>query len=268
MSGPRKKSTAKREATALLIVAFGASSTAVDDWTGQSIEMYPELLPGALDACGITALIHNAGIGGGATREARERLDRDVRAFAPDLVVILFGINDSWIDADKGRREPRLTRTEYRDNLRYLIRTLNADGAQVVLMTPTPMRWSDPFRMEVFEKNPGLLDTRAERGIDALLDLYAQDARDVAREEAVSLVDLHRAFEDYGSGPGQSIRDLLLEGDGIHPNARGQRLVCELLAAEIARRRLAPEAQGVTSRGYHESSRNARQRPRNGAAGR
>ena len=92
--------------------------------------------------------------------------------------------------------------------------------------------------------------------------------QDVAREEAVSLVDLHRAFEDYGSGPGQSIRDLLLEGDGIHPNARGQRLVCELLAAEIARRRLAPEAQGVTSRGYHESSRNARQRPRNGAAGR
>ena len=80
MRGPRKKSTAKREATALLIVAFGASSTAVDDWTGQSIEMYPELLPGALDACGITALIHNAGIGGGATREARERLDRDARS--------------------------------------------------------------------------------------------------------------------------------------------------------------------------------------------
>ena len=235
MTGSRKKSTAKREAAPLVIVAFGASSTAVDDWTGQSIKMYPELLPDALEACGIAAQVHNAGISDTTTREARERLDHDVRAFSPDLVVILFGINDSWIDAEEGRREPRLTRTEYRDNLRYLIRTLNADGAQVVLMTPTPMRWSDPFCIEVFEKNPGLLDTRAERGIDALLDLYAQDARDVAREEALPLVDLHGAFEDYGSGPDRSITDLLLEGDGIHPNARGQRLVCELLAAEIAR---------------------------------
>jgi len=233
--GSRKKSAAKREAAPLVIVALGDSSTAADDWTGQSIEMYPELLPGALEACGIKAQVHNAGIGDTTTREARERLDRDVRAFSPDLVIVLFGINDSWIDADEGRREPRLTRTEYRDNLRYLIRTLNADDSQVVLMPPTPMRWSDPFSIEAFEKSPGLLDTRAERGINALLDLYAQDARDVAREEALPLVDLHRAFEDYGSGPGQSIRDLLLEGDGIHPSARGQGLVCELRAAEIAR---------------------------------
>lgn len=218
----------------LTIVALGDSTTAVDDWSGQAIAVYASLLPGALDASGIRAQVFNAGISDTTTREARERLDRDVRAFSPDLVVIQFGINDSWIDVDLGRREPRLTRDEYRDNLRYLVRTLKADGVQVVLMTPNPMRWADPVYVEIFENNPGLLDTRDERGIDRLLDLYAEDARAVARAEIVPLVDVHRAFESYGSEPGRSTPDLLMDGDGIHPNSIGQRLVCELLAAEIA----------------------------------
>ena len=74
-------------------------------------------------------------------------------------------------------------------------------GAQVVLVTPNPMRWSDPFHSEIFEKEPGLLDTPGERGINGLLDLYAQDARAVAREEATPLVDVQRAFEDFGARP-------------------------------------------------------------------
>ena len=57
----------------------------------------------------------------------------------------------------------------------------------------------------------------------------------MARREVTALVDVHQAFEEYGSRPGRSIHDLLMEGDGIHPSARGQLLVCELLAAEIAR---------------------------------
>ncbi len=78
-----------------MIVALGDSSTAVDDWAGQSIEMYPELLPHAPSARDIAARVRNAGIGETTTCEALERLDRDVRALTPDLVVILFGISDS-----------------------------------------------------------------------------------------------------------------------------------------------------------------------------
>lgn len=216
----------------LTIVALGDSTTAVDDWSGQDVAVYPELLPEALAAFGVRARVVNAGIGGTTTRDALERLDRDVGTYSPDLVVIQFGINDSWIDADEGRREPRLTRDEYRENLRRLVRQLVDGGAQVVLVTPNPMRWSDPYYMDVFQKAPGLLDTGSERGLNALLDLYVQDARDVAEQERVPLVDVHRAFEEYGAGPGRSVGDLLL--DGIHPNAAGQRLVCRELAAAIA----------------------------------
>jgi lysophospholipase L1-like esterase len=218
----------------LTIVALGDSTTAVDDWSGTGVEVYPEMLPGALAVHGITARVVNAGIGDTTTREARERLDRDVRALSPDLVVIQFGINDSWISIDEGRREPCMTRDEYRGNLGHLVRTLRSDGVLVVVMTPNPMRWDDPVFIEAFTRDPGILDTSEERGIDVLLDLYAADAREVAREEAVPLVDVHRAFEEYACEPGRSIHDLLIAGDGIHPNTAGQRLVCRLLAAEIA----------------------------------
>jgi len=51
----------------------------------------------------------------------------------------------------------------------------------------------------------------------------------------VALIDVFKVFEDYGEQPGRSINDLLLPGDGIHPNAEGQHLVCEILTAQITR---------------------------------
>ncbi len=47
------------------------------------------------------------------------------------------------------------------------------------------------------------------------------DVRDVARREELPLVDVFEAFESYGSVAGQSIDDILLAGDGIHPNQAG-----------------------------------------------
>ncbi|HZL64579.1 MAG TPA: SGNH/GDSL hydrolase family protein [Thermoleophilia bacterium] len=225
-------SGARRER--LTVVALGDSTTATDDWGGRGIPSYAELLPAALAGLGVEARVVSAGIGDTTTRDARERLDRDVRAFSPDLVVVQFGINDSWIDAAEGRREPRLTRVEYRDDLVFIVRTLKADGARIVLMTPNPMRWDRPQEIAVFRAHPGLHDTADERGLNGLLDLYAETVREVARKEDVPLVDVHRAFEAYGHAPGQSIRELLIAGDGIHPSAAGQRLVCRLLTATLA----------------------------------
>jgi len=219
----------------LRIVALGDSTTATAlDWAPPIQEVYADCLPRSLAAHGISATVVNAGIGDTTTRDALARLDRDVRHHHPDLVVIQFGINDSWIDVDQGSTAPRLTRAEYRGNLRKIIGILKSDGAQVVLMTPNPMRWADPYYIKAFEEHPGLLDTHSPRGIDGLLDLYAADVREVAQQDKMPLVDVFAAFEDYGKSPGQSIDDLLLAGDGIHPNQAGQHLVCKLLTERIA----------------------------------
>ena len=233
----------------LRIVALGDSTTATaQDWAPQIEEVYADCLPDALARHGICAEVVNAGIGDTTTRDAVARLDRDVRRHQPDFVVVQFGINDSWIDADEGRTELRLTRGEYRSNLETIIRTLGRDGARIVLMTPNPMRWSDPFYIGIFEQHAGLLDTRAVRGIDQLLDVYAQDAREVARAEHVALVEVFEAFESYDKVPGQSVNELLLAGDGIHPNTVGQRLVCRLLTTTIVELLAAHPALPKTAR--------------------
>lgn len=232
---------------AIRIVTLGDSTTAsYNDWAPQVARVYSACVTQALGARAIAVQVFNAGIGDTTTRDAVARLDSDVRSHHPDLVVVQFGINDSWIDADQGKRVPRLTRSEFRANLRYIVDTLQGDGAQLLLMTPNPMRWSDPFYIKVFTEKPGLLNTHEVRGIDQLLDLYAQDVRDVARTEHVALVDVFQAFENYGSKPGNSINDILLAGDGLHPNQAGQDLVCELLTprlAEMLSRRARPPAR-------------------------
>jgi hypothetical protein len=91
-------------------------------------------------------------------------------------------------------------------------------------MTPNPMPRRGPFYIKAFAEHPGLLDVQAVRGIDLLLDQYA--SRNVAKIESFPLVGVFDAFERYGNVPDQTIDDILLAGDGIHPNLTGQRLVC------------------------------------------
>jgi lysophospholipase L1-like esterase len=228
----------------LQIVALGDSTTATAlDWAPQIKQVYADCLPGALAEHAIAADVVNAGIGDTTTREAVARLDRDVRSHHPGLVVVQFGINDSWIDVDLGKTRPRLTRAEYRHNLTIIIRRLRRDGARVILMTPNPMRWADPFYEKAFTEHPGLLDVHAVRGIDRLLDRYVAVVREVAQHESVPLVDVFDAFERYGEVRGQSIDDILLAGDGIHPNQRGQQLVCALLSERIVALFAVPASQ-------------------------
>jgi lysophospholipase L1-like esterase len=226
--------TAPTASHSVRIVTFGDSTTAAaKDWAPEIKEVYSDCLPAALARHHIAAVVINAGIGDTTTRQAVARLDRDVRRHHPDLVVVQFGINDSWIDVDEGKTKPRLTEAEFRRNLTIIARRLKQDGTQVILMTPNPMRWRDPFYIKAFAEHPGLLDVRAVRGIDLLLGQYVEDVRDVAKNESLPLVDVFDAFERYGNVPGQAIDDILLAGDGIHPNQAGQRLVCRLLTAQI-----------------------------------
>jgi lysophospholipase L1-like esterase len=218
---------------AVRIVALGDSTTApMKSWAPEVPEVYADLLPGALARHGIHAEVVNAGIGDTTTRDAVLRLDRDVFSHQPQVVVVQFGINDSWIDADEGATTPRLTRAEYRNNLRMIVAAARAHRARIVLMTPNPMRWADPYYIKVFREHPGLLDVGRPRGIDRLLDEYVQDVRDVAHEEHVPLVDVFAAYEAYGAKPGHPLSELLI-ADGVHPNERGQQLVCALLTRQL-----------------------------------
>ena len=217
------------------IVALGDSTT--EAWEGNAERVYPERLAVALKAHGFQVEVINAGLSDTTSAQAVARLDADVRRFDPDYVIVQFGINDSWIDANEGRTEPRLTLDQYTANLEAIVSALRSDGATPILMTPNPMRWSEQYGAEL--RDPALgFDFADPRGINRLLDRYAERVREIAQRENVLLLDVAARFEAYGRIPGRRVDDLLIENDGIHPNDAGHARIAEWLTemfiAELA----------------------------------
>jgi lysophospholipase L1-like esterase len=104
-------------------------------------------------------------------------------------------------------------------------------------MTANPMRWSELYGDEL--RDPALgFDFDDPRGINRLLDIYSERVREIAREKNVALVDVSERFEAYDRVPGQSISDILLPNDDIHPNDAGHAMIAEwlteILLADLA----------------------------------
>ena len=199
-----------------VVVTFGDSTTA----TRGGVRVYSRVL--AEEVAGIKVI--NAGVGGHNTDHARARFEKDVLTHDPDVVVIQFGINDAAVDVwkDPPAKESRVSLTDYEANLRHFIDALAKNGAEVILMTPNPLRWNKKMR-EMYGKPP--YDPDDEDGFNAFLKLYAGKVRELAKEKKLPLVDVYRLFEAHGAKADQSIDELLL--DGIHPNERGQRIVAD-----------------------------------------
>ena len=209
------------------IVAFGDSTTA---FRSSIKKVYSQRVAEALPAHGISAWVVNSGVGSSTTREARSRFERDVLAHRPEVVIIMLGANDSAIDVWKNppATQSRVSREEYGENLSYFCKTLKTQGAKVILMTPTPFRWTLKLK-ELYGKRP--YDVDDPNGFSAPLAEYCEIMRKVAREEEVTLIDLFQAFQGYDRVDGQRVEDLLL--DGMHPNDLGHELVTDLLVPEI-----------------------------------
>jgi len=187
----------------LKVVCFGDSVTGVYYHTGGR-RAYTDMIAIALEQenPGVAVQAINAGISGNTTVDALARIENDVLAREPDLVTIMFGLNDV----------ARLPIDDYRATLTTIIKKCREADAEVLLCTPNSVR-----------------DTDA-RSI-AKLEQYVVVAREVAVAEHVPLVDCYRAFEDVRG------RDALdwafLMSDDIHPNMDGHKLIAEEIAGAI-----------------------------------
>ncbi|ODV09932.1 MAG: arylesterase [Thiobacillus sp. SCN 64-317] len=161
-----------------VILAFGDSLT---HGTGASEDTaYPAVLA---SLTGRTVI--NAGVPGDTTTSALRRLPEVLAEYRPRLVLLCLGGNDML------GKQPEST-TE--NNLRLLIQTIRASGAEVVLIgVPEP---------KLFGGAP---------------DFYAR----VARDMRLPLED--EVFNEV-------LKDNRLKSDPIHANAAGYRVVAERLA--------------------------------------
>ncbi|UOK57101.1 SGNH/GDSL hydrolase family protein [Bacillus sp. OVS6] len=110
------------------IVAFGDSNTRGANWTirnYQDTDKWVNLMKSTLPVNNGQALIHNAGVGGETTEDARKRFKRDVLKMDPDLVFIMFGTNDAVI-LPNGK--PKVDRARFKENLLYYVREVRHAG--------------------------------------------------------------------------------------------------------------------------------------------
>jgi len=200
--------------TAVPIVCFGDSITGVYYHTGGR-RAWCDMLGIALQKVYPKAKIRmiNAGISGNTTSQGLARMDRDVLAHKPQLVVVMYGMNDVV------RTEPE----KFRANLRTIVQRSRAVGAAVVLSTPNSVYPNAPRPM-------------------ARLGHFAQIVRDVAKELSVRLADCFSAYEELRRENVTEWR--LLMSETIHPGMNGHKMFAEVMTQAISGRKVSLADEG------------------------
>jgi acyl-CoA thioesterase-1 len=202
------------------IVAFGDSITAGVRPGVSEYQTFRFLLQDRLKRLGQPVQVLNAGVGSDNTVGALARLDRDVLAARPELVIVLFGMNDAaMVDAGPvARSGPRVPLADYRANLRALVTRIRASGAKVLLCTPTPMSRQYAYQhLGAYAQNEDM---------NFMLRQYALAAKDLGTELEVPVLDGFGLFAGTPEG-------LALIEDGCHPYVTGHALLAEAMVGPV-----------------------------------
>ncbi len=157
----------------------------------------------------------NAGVNADVTTLVLKRLDRDVIEKKPDWTIVMLGTNDAgYFRPPNGVADtPRVPLADFEANMRRIVDAIVEAGSGIVLCTSVPM--SAHYWLAD-------LPQYAANGLNYLVEQYAQAVRDIAGEHKLPLADVYAAFQSHPQ------RDDLIP-DGIHPNAKGQRLIADTL---------------------------------------
>lgn len=160
--------------------------------------------------------IVNAGVNGDITPLALERIETDVLEHRPQIVTVMFGVNDAGFyrpATDSFADTPRVALPDFTQCLRTIVQRIGQSGARVILLTPLPMNrhyWGTE------------LPAYVQNGLNYLVCQYAQACRDVAAGASAPLVDTYAYFDSHPE-------TVDLVPDGIHPNPEGHRVIADLL---------------------------------------
>lgn len=152
-----------------------------------------------------------SGIGGNKVYDLYLRMEEDVLAKKPDVVVIWVGVNDVWhkrslgtgTDADK-----------FEKFYTAIIRKLKEKNILVYLCTPGV----------IGEKN----DSTNE--LDGDLNKYAAMIRNLAKKNECGLIDFRKTFSEVIKEFNPENKDRgILTTDGVHLNTKGNQLVAQTI---------------------------------------
>jgi lysophospholipase L1-like esterase len=150
-----------------------------------------------------------AGIGGNKVYDLYLRMENDVLAKDPDVVVIYIGVNDVWHKSSSGTGTDA---DKFEKFYQAIIDKLKAKNIKIILCTPAAIGEKTDF------SNPQ----------DGDMNEYSNIIRRIAQKNELRIVDLRKAFLDYNSKNNLDNKDRgILTTDRVHLNAKGNQLVAD-----------------------------------------
>jgi lysophospholipase L1-like esterase len=150
-----------------------------------------------------------AGVGGNKVYDLYLRMEDDVMAKKPDVVVIWVGVNDVWHKASSGTGTDA---DKFEKFYTAIINKLLDKHIRVILCTPAVIGEKTDFTNQQ----------------DGDLNSYSQIIRNLAQKFHCGLVDLRELFHNYElqNNPGNADRGVLTV-DRVHLNEKGNQLVAD-----------------------------------------
>lgn len=150
-----------------------------------------------------------AGIGGNKVYDLYLRIENDVLARDPDVVVIYIGVNDVWHKSSSGTGTDA---DKFEKFYQAIIDKLKAKNSKIILCTPAAIGEKTDF------SNPQ----------DGDMNEYSNIIRRIAKKNELRIVDLRKAFLDYNLKNNSENKDRgILTTDRVHLNAKGNQLVAD-----------------------------------------
>lgn len=199
----------------LKVIFFGDSITQAGVQPGGYITMMKETLAQS-GKTGDYELI-GAGIGGNKIYDLYLRMEDDVLAQNPDIVIMYVGVNDVWHKASHGTGTDA---DKFKGFYTATIKKLQAKGIKVICCTPAVIGERTDFSNQQ----------------DGDLNYYSTIIRQVATSAGCEIIDLRKAFLEYNvkNNP-QNLEKGILTTDRVHLNEKGNRLVADLMLAAISK---------------------------------
>ena len=150
-----------------------------------------------------------AGIGGNKVYDLYLRMDSDVLAKNPDIVVIYIGVNDVWHKASFGTGTDA---DKFEKFYQTILKKLKEKNISAILCTPAVIGEKTDFSNQQ----------------DGDMNKYSNIIRGIAQKNNLPLVDLRQKFLDYNKQYNTENKEQgILTRDRVHLNEKGNQLVAD-----------------------------------------
>jgi lysophospholipase L1-like esterase len=150
-----------------------------------------------------------SGIGGNKVYDLYLRMDDDVLAKNPDIVVIYIGVNDVWHKSSFGTGPDP---DKFEQFYNAILKKLKDKNIRAILCTPAVIGERNDFSNQQ----------------DGDMNRYSGIIRGVAQKNNLPLVDLRQKFLDYSKQYNTENKESgILTRDRVHLNEKGNQLVAD-----------------------------------------